>query len=136
MKKTLSGFFALMMVCSYAFANMYVLYEISTGSVVDISDWDDAVIEEGQAKLEIADTDIVQEAKYYDIKNGKLSFNAKRFNDAQIAEQKVKEESEKVSAENKLIENKMKKQAYDALKAEGVKFEKILDTDFASEGGK
>lgn len=112
------------------FAGVYVLYNTSTEEIVDVSPWDDAVIQAGQEKVFLDEEfELIQRAQFYDFKNGKIKFNAQRFNDYEIDEaQKEQDHSDKKS-DMDAIDKKMKEVAFDALVAEGYVFKKIKKTD-------
>lgn len=111
---------------SNCFAGVYVLYEKDTGVVADVSPWDDAVVQAGQEKIYLDDdVELVKPASFYDFKNGKVKFNAKRFNDYEIEEAKKNDEIKKLNDEKAKVDAKLKEMAYDALVAEGVIFERL-----------
>ena len=83
MKIFIQFFVFMFIITPLLYADLYVTYTKSDGKVVDISKQNDAIKQPGQEKVVVQDQEIVQEAQFYDIKNGKLVFNAKRYNEYQ-----------------------------------------------------
>ncbi len=113
-----------------AFAEVYVLVDDSTGSVVSVSPEDDAVLQDGQSKVILKrdyETLILnrnpQDYKYI---NGKFIEDIKKISD--------RENANIVSSEKKLekdmVIKKAMKMACDKLIADGVTFKHISCSDF------
>ena len=108
------------------YAGVYVMYEKDSGVVVDVSKWDDAVIQTGQEKKYI-DTDVklVQAPEFYDFKGGTVTFNAVRYNKYQIQAEKESAEIKELAEERALVEKKALEMAYDELVTNGHSFKKL-----------
>lgn len=130
MKKVLFIVFLLLVMVIPSQAGLYVLYNASTEEIVDVSPWDDAVIQVGQEKVFLDEEfDFVQHVQFYDLKNGKIKFNAQRFNDYEIDKAQKEQDHLDKKSDMDAIDKKMKEVAFDALKAEGYVFKKVKKAD-------
>lgn len=127
-------FLILTLLCTNAYAEIFVIYNPTTKEVYSLSNQDDAVLPQGFEKKNIegnandyyAETD----AKNYKLNGNKLVLNVKRINDIEKENQDAKTVAEEKEKEFKDIDNKVRKQAYEALKAEGKVFKHINDDTF------
>lgn len=98
----------------------YVLYDAQTQEVVDISPWNDAVVQPGQVKEEIpVNFDPSYPLKFYKISNGRVELDAKKYNEWQIEQASIDARKEEIDNEKKYIENKIIDMAVIELEKEG-----------------
>lgn len=122
-----------LLIPTIANAEVYVLFDKSTKEVKSISKRDDAVLEQGWEKTildgKLSGYPLTYQAEYYTFENNRFIVNTKKLSDEANAIKKA----EKRAKEMEKIERKKNKMAYEALKAEGVAFTELEDSDFGGE---
>lgn len=133
MNKVLGISIIFLLFASTSFADVYIIYDTASGDIYSVSEKDDTVIPEGM-KLEtlagsIKGLGLVQNPVYYKFIDEDFILNSEKINE----EYQAKIDREKEQEEKALIKAKVEELAYDALVAEGVKFEKITKESFTKE---
>lgn len=115
--------------CTYAQASIYVLHKPS-GEVIGLSEKNDIIAEQGQmiSKIDgtISELALVHNHNMYLFKNNKLKANINKIQEEELEVIKLKKRNKELQR----IERKKNKMAFEALKAEGVKFQEIKEADF------
>jgi len=122
--------FIILLTSTNSYAEVYVLFDQQTKEVKSISKRDDAVLQEGWEKVildgRLSDYPLTYQAEYYTFEDGRFVVNVDKLS----AEANAIKKAEKKAKELQKIERKKNKMAYEALKAEGVKFDLIKEEDF------
>ena len=116
------------LVIGTVFADIYVVYKADNNEVYSLSEADDAMAPEGYGKAMVEGSiDGLQHSpRNYIFKNDKLSPNFKKIE----ADEKIINDAKEKSGEIGQVEKRALKTAYESLKAEGVKFKHLKDSDF------
>lgn len=129
MKTTFFVLLVLLTICTFAHAEVYLIFDKKGKEVYSVSGQNDTVVPEGKELVVLKGTidklGLERNPVYYKFIDGDFILNNDKINaDYQMVQDLIAKEKDM-----KLIDAKVKEMAYDALVAEGVVFKKISKED-------